>query len=223
LRGFKSELNRGKRFVRLTLVIALLALLAGGEEKNRDAWRSSQALRLELELAKYPALYYLVDFSGHQILLKSRGMVLKEWRIESIRRWGDALSPMAFALEKKSSFFPPRRAKIKPGTDEEEGSFELDALELKDMPSSFVLYLSGGVRVYIRPKPRNLVSRIGGLVRFLAWNLWVPWKNLGHEMRGKPFAAIDLSFSSTEDAQSLYWSLADGTKGLILPNRQPSS
>ena len=199
------------------LVLVLGAVLAGAGEEKPEAWGRNQALKQEVELAKSPALYYIFDLAGRQIQLKSRGMVLEEWKIERIHRWGDAPPLGAVTLDKKSTLFPPKRAKIKPGTDEEGGPFELDALELKDMPSSFVLYLSGGIRVYIRPKPANLVSRIGGIGRFLAWNLWVPLKNFGHELRKKPFAAIDVALSGKEDAQALYWALADGTRGLILP------
>jgi hypothetical protein len=144
-------------------------------------------------------------------------MVLEEWEIEGLHRWGDAPPTGAVTLEKKTTLFPPKRTKIKPGTDEEGDTFELDALELKDMPSSFVLYLNGGIRIYIRPKPANLVSRIGGIGRFAAWFLWVPLKNLGNELRGRPFSAIDLALPGREDAQLLYWALADGTKGLIFP------
>jgi hypothetical protein len=199
------------------LVLVLGAALVGTGEENREAWGRNQALKQEVELAKSPALYYIFDLAGRQIRLKSRGMLLEEWKIERIHRWGDAPPLGAVILEKKSTLFPPKRTKIKPGTDEEGDTFELDALELKDMPSSFVLYLNGGIRVYIRPKPVNLVSRIGGIGRFLAWNLWVPLKNLGSELRRKPFAAIDVALSGKEEAQALYWALADGTRGLILP------
>jgi len=217
LANFKSKPTRQDKVFLPALVLILGTVLAGAGEEKPEAWRSNQAVKQELDLAKSPALYYIFDLAGRQIQLKSRGMVLEEWQIERIHRWGDAPPLGAVTLDKKSTLFPPKRAEINPGTDEEGGSFELDALELKDMPSSFVLYLSGGIRVYIRSKPANLVSKIGGIGRFLAWNLWVPLKNLGNELRRKPFAAIDVVLPGKEDAQALYWALADGTRGLILP------
>ena len=214
---FKSKLGWRSDLLLSALLLIFGGVLAGAGEENPEAWRRNQSLKQELELARSPALYCIFDLAGRKIQLKSRGMVLEDWKIERIYRWGDALPLGAVVLEKKSTLFPPKRSKIKPGADEERDTFELDALELKDMPSSFVLYLNEGIRVYVRPKPVKFVSRIGGIGRFLAWNLWVPLKNLGNELRRKPFAAIDVALPGKEDAQTLYWALADGTKGLILP------
>ena len=213
----KSKAGRQTGLLVFALVQVFRAVLTGAGEDTPQSWERNQALKKELELAKSPALYYIFDLAGRQIQIKSRGMVLKEWNIERLHRWGDTPPPGAVTLEKKSTLFPPKRTKIKPGTDEEGDAFELDALELRDMPSSFVLYLKGGIRIYIRPKPVSLLSKIGGIGRFAAWYLWVPLKNLGNELRGKPFSAIDLALPGKEETQTLYWALADGTRGLILP------
>ncbi|MEW5900576.1 MAG: hypothetical protein AB1715_03840, partial [Acidobacteriota bacterium] len=95
--------------------------------------------------------------------------------------------------------------------------FELDALELKDMPATFVLYLEQGVSVYIRPKPQGFISHLGSIGPFLSWNLWAPLKNLWFELRKKPFSAINLKLAGKENVKAIYWALPDRIKGLLFP------
>ena len=172
----------------------------------------------ELLLAKTPSLYFIVYLKSKVIVLKSRGMILQEWKAQSIRAWGDAPPLGALTLEKKSTLFPPKRTKIKPAADEEEAAtFELDALELKDMPSRFTLFLSGGIRLHVRPKARGLFPRLGNIGHLLGWNLWVPLKNLSFRLRKKHFAAFDISLEKKEDGQAVYWALPEGIKGLVFP------
>lgn len=124
----------------------------------------------------------------------------------------------ALTLVKKSTLFPPKRAKIKPAAKEEEAAtFELEALELKDMPSRFTLFLSGGIGLSIRPMARGLFPSLGNFGHVLAWNLWVPLRNLSFRVRKKPFAAIDIKLEKKEDGQAVYWALPDGVKGLVFP------
>jgi hypothetical protein len=145
-------------------------------------------------------------------------MTLQEWKFRSIDAWGAEPPLGALSLEKKSALFPPKRAQIKPAaTEEEAASFELDALELKDMPSRFTLFLSEGIRVYIRPTARGFFPRLGNLGHILRWNLWVPLKNLSFRLRRKPFAAIDIKLDQKEDGQSLYWAFPDKVMGLVFP------
>jgi len=214
--GFNFRADWRSQLLWPALVLVLGAALAGAGDEITEARRRNQALKHELELARSPALYCIFDLDGRRIQLKSRGMVLENWKVERVHRWGDALPLGAAVLEKKSTLFPPKRTKIKPGAEEEGDTFELDALELKDMPSSFVFYLNGGIRVYVRPKPAKFISRLGGIGRLMAWYIWVPLKNLGHELRRKPFAAVDIALPGKGDAQALYWALADGTKALFL-------
>jgi hypothetical protein len=212
----KPKATRQCSLLLSAIFLLVRAVLAGAGEDASRARERNRALKQELELAKSPALYCIIDLPGRQIQLKSRGMVLQEWKIERFHRWGDAPPMSAVSLGKKSTLFPPKRTKIKPGAEEEGDSFELDALELKDMPASFVLYFDGGVRISIRPKPVKFISRIGGIGRFFSWYLWVPLRNLGNELRGRPFSAFDLALPNKEETKALYWAMADGTRGLIL-------
>jgi hypothetical protein len=189
------------------------------------AWAGDQTASLqnrlakeELLLAKSPALYFIVYLKSKAIALKSRGMILQEWKVQSLHAWGDAPPLGALTLAKKSTLFPPKRTKIKPAANEEDAAtFELDALELKDMPARFTLFLSGGIRILVRPKARGFFPRLGNFGHLIAWNLWVPLKNLSFRLRKKPFAAIDIKLEKKADGQALYWALPDGVKGLVFP------
>ena len=100
---------------------------------------------------------------------------------------------------------------------DEAAVFEPDALELKDMPSRFSLFLTGGTRIYIRPKARGFFPRLGNIGHLLAWYVGAPLTNLTFELRKKPFAAIEVVLPQKEDAQALYWAFPEGVKGLIYP------
>lgn len=172
----------------------------------------------ELLLAKTSNLYFVVYLKSKAIFLKSRGMNLQEWKIQSLHSWGDAPPLSALALEKKSTLFPPKRTKIQPAASEEDpATFELDALELKDMPSRFTLYLSGGIRMHVRPKAKGFFPRLGSIGYLIAWNVWVPLENLLFKMRKKPFAAIDVKLEKKEDGKAVFWAFPDGIKGLVFP------
>ncbi len=195
----------------------LLAAVIGCAEDYSELVRENRLLKEEFALAKNPGLYFIFDLKNKRIFLKARGMLLEEWKIENLHRWGDAPPLGALTLEKKSALFAPKRAKIKPAEEDAGDTFELDALELKDMPSAFTLYMEGGISVYVRPKPKSFGSRAVNLAHSLVWYLGVPMKNLWLELRKKPFAAIEVRVPEFEKAQTLYWALPEGTKGIILP------
>jgi hypothetical protein len=203
---------------KLLLVLwIILAAVVGFADEYSELARKNRLLKEEFALAKNPGLYFIFDLKNKQILLKARGILLEEWKIEKLQRWGDPPPLGALTLEKKSALFPPRRAKIKPADEEAGDTFELDALELKDMPSAFTLYMDRGISVYVSPKPQSFLSRTANLGHSLVWYLGVPLKNLWLELRKKSFAAIEVRLTDTEKARALYWALADGTKGIILP------
>ena len=206
---------RSKTIFPLLVLFSLIA--AGFTEEKFSPRELNHLLKEELNLAKTPSLYFIFDLKGKSIRLKSRGMILQEWPIESVYSWGVQPSLKALTVVKKSALFAPQRKKITPGAAEQQGSkFELEALELKDMPSAYSLYLSEGIYLYIRPKSKTFVSRVASIGHFFNWYLWVPLRNLRFELKKQPFAAIDVKLKTREDAQGLYWSFADGIKGFIL-------
>ena len=196
------------------VLLASLPLFGG----DQTAYLENRLAKEELLLAKTPSLYFIVSVKSKMLALKSRGMILQEWPIQSIHAWGNGAPLSALTLEKKSTLFPPKRTQIKPAANEEEAAtFELDALELKDMPSRFTLFLSAGIRVHFRPKARGFFSHLGNFGHFLSWNFWVPLKNLSYRLRKKPFAAIDIKLEKKDDSRFVYWAFPEGIKGLIFP------
>lgn len=204
-------------FAALAVFAVLFPSLSAWGEDQRPLLENRLA-KEELLLAKTSNLYFVVYLKSKAIFLKSRGMNLQEWKIQSLHSWGDAPPLSALVLEKKSTLFPPKRTKIQPAASEEDpATFELDALELKDMPSRFTLYLSGGIRMYVRPKAKGFFPRLGSVGYLIAWNVWVPLENLSFKMRKKPFAAIDVKLEKKEDGKAVFWAFPDGIKGLVFP------
>jgi hypothetical protein len=203
------------KLISFCLLISIILAAGSGQEKASPP-ELNALLKEELSLAKTPELYFILDLEARSMVLKSTGLVLEEWKIESTRTWGERPWLKRLTLLKKSALFAPKRKKIKPGEAEQGEAYELEALELKDMPSTYALYLSDGFYVYIRSEPKRFLSSVANIGHFFNWYLWVPLRNLGFELRKKSFTAIDIKLASKEDAQALYWSLADGTRGIVL-------
>lgn len=207
-----------RRLGRALICIIACGLFHGGLAQEKNLLIQNRLAKEELQLAGSPSLYFVIYLETGMIILKSRGLTLQEWKIEKHNSWGDAPPLESVTLQKKSTLFPPRRTRIKPPDNEEEAAaFELDALELKDMPARFTLYLGEGMRIYVRAKADGFFPRLGNIGHFFAWYVWAPMTNLSSELRQKPFAALQIVLSHKEDAQSLYWALPDGIKGLIYP------
>jgi hypothetical protein len=199
------------------MLIILSFSLPVYSEKSLSPELKNLLLKEELALARTSSSYFIFDLQTRVVQLKASGLLLREWKIDSLRLWGDSVPLQAITLEKKSALFAPKRKKIRPGADQEGETFELDVLELKDMPSSFSLYMEKGLSVYIRPRPENFFSRAWEIGRFLRWFTWVPLKNLWFEVRKRPLTALDIRVSNKGEAKSLYWALAEGFKGLVYP------
>lgn len=202
----------------LLLLWVVIGLSQGIHAEENEGRIRNRLAREELQLARTPALYFVIALESGTIALKSRGMTLREWKIVGLQTWGDPPRPVALTLQKKSALFPPKRTKIKPAANEEEAAaFEPDALELKDMPSRFSLFLSDGMRIYVRGRTSGFFPRLGAIGHFFSWYVWAPMSNLFFEARKKPFAALDIKLAGKEDAQALYWAFPDGIKGLVYP------
>ncbi len=202
--------------VLLSLLFLFCILSPCAAEEKPAPLKMNTRLKEELALARSPALYFIFDLGGKNISLRSRGMVLQKWNIESLRSWGGQPPLEILTVIKKSALFAPKRKEIKPGEADEQGDkFELDALELKDMPSSYAFYIDKGIYLYFRPKPRRFFSRVANIGHIFVWYLWIPLRNLTFEAKRKPFRAIEVRLGSREDCQSIYWSFSEGIKGLF--------
>jgi len=181
----------------------------------------NQLLNLELELASEPQIYFLLNLGEKKLELKARGLVLKEWKIARIRRWEAHPELKILTLEKKSALFAPKRKKIKPGEIDSSGTFELEALELKDMPTVYTLKFKEGVKIYVRPGAKKLGGHLASLGFFFRWYGWFPLRNLFSRILKKPIKTIEITLASGDEAKAIYWGLLEGMKGVIytLPER----
>jgi hypothetical protein len=211
-RAEPSRLRKG------LLLFIVIGLSRGVLAQEKGPLIQNRLVKEELQLARTPSLYFIIYLKSKMIALKSRGMTLREWKIDGLHRWGDPPPPEAMTLQKKSTLFPPKRTKIKPAASEEEAAaFEPDALELKDMPSRFTLFLNDGMQIYVRARARGFLPHLGSVGHFFAWYVWAPMTSLFFEIRNKPHAALDITLAEKEDVRALYWAFHDGLKGLIYP------
>lgn len=176
-------------------------------------------LESELELAKKPHIYFIFNLKNGEIFLKSRGVMLKEMKIEDMKFWGRPLDTKPRTLLKKSSLFEPKREKIDPEKSKEKettdtSSFEVKALELKDMPTSYRLVFHESIFISIRPKATGIISKLYNTGCYISWYLSRPILTVWNSIRSKPFTAIYLTVNE-EDARSIYWSLTENSESII--------
>lgn len=230
------------RRVALGLLLAAVAITGAGRAQDKDQTRllllQARLLEEELELAKLPNAYFLLDLREKRLLLRAGGTDLRSWELRGVRAWGAPGEVKTLTLVAKTTLNPPERVEIKPGGEEgapeaaaendaakksTAGSptpakpevFELEALELKDMPKSFQMVLDGGLRVSVRAAGGSLGSTLGRIWNALRWSVGRPLEALYMKARRKPVRFLELTLNEDKDVQALYWSLYDGIKGLI--------
>ncbi len=195
--------------------------------KNPPTLLENQHLASELVLAGKPRFYLVFDLASSRVLLKARGRTFRSWDIRSLSFWGTGVPPSPLTLESRSALFGPHRVTIEPVPAEETaaeadstgeiptpGTFEVEALELPDMPSSYSLNLSQGVRISVAPTARGIFAGIRRFLHAVWWNAALPLRALWWKIWGKPFVAIEMVLEK-EDARALYWAFPEGSEALI--------
>jgi len=177
--------------------------------------RSLQELTAENDLAKEPHFYFVLDVRQKNLELRVKGMVLRAWKLQSMRFWGRPAFSKTVQLVKKSTLKPPRRNVIKPGeaagTPRDPSKFELEALELKDMPKSFSLDFDNGLKVSVKVGDKGLKA----VIEEVRWYGLLPVRSLFSARNGKPLSELELRFANEKDAQAIYWIFYEGIKGLV--------
>lgn len=229
-----------KRTIAGWALLAAVAAGLGAGTTDRAALAKKQSdLASEYTLAKDPNFYFVFDVAGRKLELRVRGMVLRTWPLGSIRFWGRPDLAGSVELVKKTTLKAPERIVIKPGEEEapvklpqpeakpgavkpapaapaSAADFDLEALELRDMPERFSLDFDNGLHVTV--KSREAAS--GGLFKRLAgawrWYVALPLENLFGSRGGRAVSELELTFENSKDARSIYWHFFDGIKGLIL-------
>lgn len=201
-----------------------LSLCADGMSQSAKELKDEALLKSELMLAKKPIIYFIFNLKDRVVLLKSRGIVLKQMKVENVEFWGDPVDATPLLMIKKSALFEPERIKIDPNKNKEEeadtttpanpGAFDVEALELKDMPTSYRMEFSNGIFIAVRPKKAGLISGIYNTVRYLGWYITRPILTVWNTSRSRTFTSIYLTVSD-EDARSIYWSLVEKSENII--------
>jgi len=202
-----------QKFIYLFIALFIQSNSLWGDKTSLS--RETQLLEAELAIAQKPQIYFIFLVRDKKIQLKAKGIVLKEWEIQNIRHFGNAPPPKPISLVKKSTLFPPKRKKIKPGSVNEEAEFKLATLELKDMPGIYTLSLEGGTPIFIRPQPRSFFSRLRNIWHSFRWYTLPPLEKLWFSLRKRPFTAIDIVFKDKKDSQALYWAFIEGSECII--------
>ncbi len=207
-----------KKLICLFLLFSLRSLAVPAENKDAktlEIIEENLLLEAEYKLTKSPSLYFIFNLRESKIYLKARGKTLKEWPVEAVRFWGDAIPLKALPLVKKSTLFAPRRENIEPGQNKDSSAVEIDALEIGDMPGSYTLSFAGGVRVYIDYRRGGLFSLIGSLGRTLKWLSAPPMLTLWYALSRSSFTAVDIVLKDKGEAGSLYWILTEGNQCIL--------
>ncbi len=92
-------------------------------------------------------------------------------------------------------------------------SFEVEALEITDMPASFELNFDNNLRIYVR-SPADLREKWRRIKENFLWYAWNPVKYLiNRKSEFQP--QLTLYFDTPRQAQGIYWAFVDGIKGII--------
>jgi hypothetical protein len=210
---------------------AALAALGHGAAVDRTALAQKQsALATEYGLAKESNFYFVLDVPGRKLELRVRGMVLKSWPLQAMRFWGSPGFAGTVELVRKTALKAPERIVIKPGDAAEAeatpaatgaaapaspAEFDLEALELKDMPKRFSLDFDNGLRISITAGDGASRGLAGRLKDAWHWYVDLPLRNLFDSRGGKSISELELTFEQGQDAQAIYWHFFEGIQGIV--------
>ncbi|MGB5158460.1 hypothetical protein [Desulfobacterium sp. N47] len=203
------------KFKLITIIVILISIPAyAGNNIKGNYIKQNRLLEEEIKLSRKADIYFVFNISEKVIYIKSRGINLKELGIQDSGRWGNSVSVNSYKVKEKSTFIKPGRETIKPGNDTKKDTFELEALELKDMPSRYTIVLFGGATVFIRPSSQGIITATANAfyssIKFFTHPLSMVWNTL----KGSPYTAFDIVLNEN-DARALYWSLSNNSAIIV--------
>jgi len=216
------------------LAAAVLVGFGGAAGADKAALAKKQStLSAEYGLAKEAKFYFVFDVLGRKIELRARGMVLKTWPIREMRFWGRPEFAGTVELVKKTTLKAPERIVLKPGDTEPSikvptpkpgvsvltataADYDLEAIELKDMPKRFGLDLDNGLHITVKAKTGEAPGMGVRMKEAWRWYIGLPLQDLIGKKGEHELAELELILENERDAQSVYWHLFDGIKGIIL-------
>ncbi|HXV20709.1 MAG TPA: hypothetical protein VD811_06945 [Desulfuromonadales bacterium] len=217
-----------------TLILVLLCsvlcqgISAADDLETLEA--TNRLLRAEYELATKTQLYFVFDLSAKKIQFKASGMAIAELPLQRVSFWGTVGGDKVRTVASKHSYKTPERDVLKIPSAEESAKpeaepkaevktdpkkFELAALELSDMPTSFQVRFDDGLLVAVKPAPEEFFRRIWWTLNKGFWYLSRPLVTVWNFLHKRPYSEILLTMPP-KDAQLLYWSLTDGSSCLLI-------
>ncbi len=201
---------------------AALAAAVPCRAGSHDVFKDQAALTAEYGLARSPGFYFVLDVAAKTLDLRARGMVLKSWPLRSMRFWGHPAFQGAVEMKTKSALRVPERIVVRPPgeggrsvVETPSDGFEVEALELKDMPESFRLEFDNGFHVAVRSAHAVRRGLVGRAVNAWKWHVALPVISyLGLGKKGSK-AWLEIVFEDKKDAQAIYWHFFEGIHGLI--------
>ena len=210
---------RRTAFSALTILAMGAVVLLGQGRGNGNVIKEFRSLSAEYELAKQPKAYFVLDVARKRMELRIQGLAMKTWEIPKVRFWGRPDFSKAVEVTRKSALKAPQRVVIKPGEPDKKtpdtGKFELEALELQDMPTSFSFYFDNGLHLSIKTVRKGFGGFGRHLREALDWYISLPLRNLFSTRRGHPLSELEFTFENERDAQTMYWVFYEGMKGLL--------
>jgi hypothetical protein len=218
----------------LTILLLLLVWAAPvAADEQEELAQTNRLLQSELELAKSQKLYFVFDLQASRILFKVSGVTLAELPILTLRSWGRPADGIAYVLARREARKEPEREQIvipdgkeeakpaapasppKPGQPPQ--APDVQALELADMPTEYVLQLDDGTLLTVR----GALSETAGFketARYYlnkhSWYITRPLITAWQHRQGKSYIEMFLTLSE-QDARMLYWSFQEGARCLV--------
>ena len=210
-----------RRTMKKTAAMAVIAAagLAGlggaaGPDKAALAKKTGRS-SAEYSLAKDAKFYFVFDVLGRKLELRVRGMVLRTWPLQAMRFWGRPDFAGTVELVEKTTLKAPERIVIKPGETEEPiragargqagrrpgaatADYDLEALELRDMPKRFSLDFDNGLHVTVKAKDGGSAGLIGIDEGSLALVRRLPLRHLFGATGGKALSELELDLRGRE-------------------------
>ncbi len=213
----------------VSALAAALALFicAAPARAAADAYSENRLLQAELALAMKPDIYFIVDLDANKVYFKARGIALKEIAILGKRFWGRTPEIEARELIGKSVPIVRKREEISSDDEPVPGAttqppvlknaapapnasaFEVNALELRDMPASYSIKFEKGISLVVRPEPVGAGQKALSLARKAGWYAYMPVLTLWKTVKKEPVRVVQITLNA-KDAQALYWALHDG-------------
>lgn len=213
----KRLIISGIAFIALTVI----ASAAGVDDEARRLYLENRLLDSELKMARGKKVYFLFDLGKKKITLKTSGLSIDEFDIKASDVWGAIPNPKPHKLLKRTALIGPSRHKIDPEKEAEEAEnidpakFELDVLEIKDMPTDYSLTADDGINITMRSSD-GFITGLYERIYYLGWYFSRPPMTVINRVMGRPYTSVYLRVG-TQAARHVYWSFPEGTECLVSP------